>query len=279
MYILLLNYRAWQDTVLCLGALERLEYANRRVLVLDNASDNDSVAQIRAAFPATELVQLGRNLGFAGGNNVGIRQALDEGAEYIWLLNPDTLPEARALSAMVELARQDAQIGAVGSVLYEMENPLQVQAWGGGEVVLHWGLIRLLTHAQQAARLNYISGASLLLRRAALERAGLLDEGFFMYGEDADMGLRLLKTGFKLAVASQSRVLHRGGTSWHGSSLNADEQFAAYNTRLFRKHAPWPWLAVAGYGGFWLAEYSLRRRWDKIKALGRGIARGWRMPI
>ncbi len=278
-YILILNYRAWRDTVVCLEALEKLEYANYRVLVLDNASDNDSIIQLRTALPTVELVQLERNLGFAGGNNVGIRRALAEGAAYVWLLNPDTLPDARALTAMVERAEQDAQIGAVGSVLYEMDRPEQVQAWGGGEVVLPWGLIRLLTHWRQARRLNYISGASLLLRRAALERVGLLDEGFFMYGEDADMGLRLLKTGFKLAVASESRVLHKGGTSWQGSSLNSDEQFAAHNTRLFRKHAPWPWLAVAGYVGFWLAEYGLRRRWDKMRALWHGARRGWRMPI
>ncbi|GIW25884.1 glycosyltransferase family 2 protein [Meiothermus sp.] len=277
-YILILNYRAWQDTVACLGALEQLEYPNYRVLVLDNASDNDSVARIRAAFPGVEVLELERNLGFAGGNNVGIRRALAEGAAYVWLLNPDTLPDARALAAMVEQAQQDAQIGAVGSVLYEMNRPEQVQAWGGGEVVWPWGLIRLLNHPRQAARLTYLSGASLLLRRAALERVGLLDEGFFMYGEDADLGLRLLKSGFKLAVAAGSRVWHRGGTSWQGS-LSADEQFAAYNTRLLRKHAPWPWLAVLGYGSFWLAEYALRRRWDKIGALWRGIGRGWRLPI
>ncbi len=278
-YILILNYRAWPDTLACLRALETLEYTYHRVLVLDNASDNDSVAQIRAAFPAVELVQLEHNLGFAGGNNVGIRRALAEGAEYVWLLNPDTQPEAGALAAMVEQAEQDARVGAVGSVLYEMDRPEQVQAWGGGEVVLPWGLIRLLTHPAQAARLNYISGASLLLRRAALERVGLLDEGFFMFGEDADMGLRLLKAGFRLVVAPRSRVLHKGGTSWQGSSLNADEQFAAYNTRLFRKHAPWPWLAVTGYVGFWLAEYGLRRRWDKMAALWRGVRRGWRIPL
>lgn len=278
-YVLILNYRAWRDTVACLRALEHLLYPNYRVLVLDNASDNDSVAQIRAAFPGVEVMELECNLGFAGGNNVGIRRALAEGAAYVWLLNPDTLPDPGALAAMVEQARQDPQVGAVGSVLYEMDRPEQVQAWGGGEVVLPWGLIRLLNHPRQAARLNYISGASLLLLRAALERVGLLDEGFFMYGEDADMGLRLLKSGFKLAVAPGSRVLHRGGTSWQGFSLHSDEQFATYNTRLLRKHAPWPWLAVLGYGGFWLAEYALRRRWDKIGALWRGIGRGWRLPI
>lgn len=277
-YILILNYRVWRDTVACLGALEKLEYPNYRVLVLDNASDNDSVAQIRAAFPAVEVLELERNLGFAGGNNVGIRRALTEGAAYVWLLNPDTLPDARALAAMVEQAQQDVQIGAVGSVLYEMDRPEQVQAWGGGEVVLSWGLIRLLSHPRETPQLNYISGASLLLRREALERVGLLDEGFFMYGEDADMGLRLLKSGFRLAVAPRAQVWHKGGTSWNGS-LKADEHFAACNVRLFRKHAPWPGLAVAGYALFWLIEYSLRGRFDKVGALWRGLRRGWQLPL
>jgi len=193
-------------------------------------------------------------------------------------LNPDTIPEPEALSAMVDLAEQDPRIGAVGSVLLDMDNPQQVQAWGGGEVVLFWGLIRLLTHPRQAARLSYISGASLLIRRRALEQVGLLDEGFFMYGEDCDYGLRLRKAGFLLAVAPQARVRHKGGTSWQGS-LQADENFAAYNVRLFRKHAPWPRLAVAGYTLFWLIEYSLRGRFDKVGALWRGLWRGWQLPL
>ncbi|GIW30038.1 MAG: hypothetical protein KatS3mg071_0212 [Meiothermus sp.] len=277
-YILIVNYNAWPDTLACLRALEQLRYPNHRVLVLDNASNNDAVARLRAAFPHLELLELKRNLGFAGGNNVGIRRALAAGADYVWLLNPDTLPEAGALAAMVERAEQDTRIGAVGAVLYEMDNPQQVQAWGGGQVVLPWGLIRLLTHPRQAGRLNYISGASLLIRRAALERVGLLDEGFFMYGEDCDYGLRLTRAGFRLAVAEGARVLHKGGSSWSGS-LRSDETFAAYNVRLFRKHARWPLLAVAGYGLFWLLEYSLRGRFDKVGALGRGLRQGWRLPL
>lgn len=277
-YILIVNYNAWRDTLACLRALERLEYPNYRVLVLDNASNNDAVAQLRAAFPHLELIELERNLGFAGGSNVGIRWALAKGADYVWLLNPDTLPDAKALSAMVERAEQDAQIGAVGAVLYEMDKPERVQAWGGGEVVLPWGLIRLLTHPRQARRLRYISGACLLIRRTALERVGLLDEGFFMYGEDCDYGLRLARAGLQLAVADSARVLHKGGGSWSGN-LQADQTFAAHNVRLFRKHAPWPLLAVVGYGLFWLLEYSLRGRFDKVGALWRGLWQGWRLPL
>lgn len=244
-YVLVLNYRAWWDTLACLRALERLDYPRWRLLLLDNASDNDSVARIRAAFPEVRLVELERNLGFAGGNNLGIRQALAEGADYVWLLNPDAQPDPGALSAMVRLAEADPGLGAVGAVVCDMDRPERVQAWGGGEVVLKWGLIRLLSHPAQMPRLSYISGASLLIRRKALERVGLLDEGFFMYGEDCDYGLRLRKAGFRLGVAPGARVLHKGGTSW-SSSLAADENFAAYNVRLFSQACA---LAPVGCGG------------------------------
>ncbi len=278
-YVILLNYRAWWDTVACLEALSRCTYPNFRVLVLDNASDNESVEQIKQAFPLQEVRLLERNLGFAGGNNVGIRQALAEGADYVWLLNPDTLPAPEALAALVARAEQTPGVGAVGAVLYEMEKPGRIQAWGGGEVVRVWGLIRLLTHPRQQSRLDYISGASLLLPRAALERVGLLDEGFFMYGEDADLGLRLKRAGFRLEVAPEARVLHKGGTSWGPHRLASDEHFALANTRLLRKHAPWPLLAVGGYTLFWSLEYALCRRWASVKALWRGVQRGWRMPL
>ncbi|MCX7740938.1 MAG: glycosyltransferase family 2 protein, partial [Meiothermus sp.] len=269
---------AWWETAACLEALKRLDYPRFRLLVLDNASPNDSVERLREAFPGLELLPLPQNLGFAGGNNQGLRRALAEGAAYVWLLNPDTRPDPGALSAMVRLAEGDPKVGAVGAVIYEMERPERVQAWGGGEVVLNWGLIRLLTHPKQLPRLSYISGASLLIKREVLERVGFLDEGFFMYGEDCDYGLRLRKAGFRLAVASEARVLHKGGTSW-ASNLAADEHFAAHNVRLFRKHAPWPLLAVAGYALFWLAEYSLRGRFDKVGALFRGLRRGWQLPL
>jgi GT2 family glycosyltransferase len=180
---------------------------------------------------------------------------------------------------MVALAEAEPGLGAVGAVLYEMERPERIQAWGGGEVSLLWGQIRLLTAPDRLSRLSYISGASLLLRGAALRSVGLLDEGFFIYGEDVDLGLRMRRAGWRLGVASAARVWHRGGSSWGKDHTTADEHFAAYNTRLWRKHSPIPLLAVAGYTLFWTLEYSLRRRWASLAALWRGVRRGWRLPL
>jgi GT2 family glycosyltransferase len=114
-----------------LSSLEFLDYPDYKVIVVDNGSTDNSVAEIRKAHPQITLLETGRNLGFAGGNNVGIRYALEQGADYVWLLNNDTKADPHALTAMVEVAESDPRIGAVGSVLYYMDEPERVQAWGG----------------------------------------------------------------------------------------------------------------------------------------------------
>ncbi len=88
---ILLNWNGWRDTVECLKALKECRYRNLTIIVVDNGSTNDSVARIRAAHPDVLLLESGKNLGFAGGNNIGIRYALAQGAEYVWLLNNDTV--------------------------------------------------------------------------------------------------------------------------------------------------------------------------------------------
>ena len=97
-YVLVLNWNGWQDTVKCVYSLMSLTYKDYKVVVLDDASSNDSVTRIREAHPEVTLIETSANLGIAGGNNVGIRYALDQGAEYIWLLNNDTIVDPHSLS-------------------------------------------------------------------------------------------------------------------------------------------------------------------------------------
>src|ERR1700722_11537010 len=96
-----LNWNGWKDTVACLDALKKCTYPELTVLAVDNGSSDDSVDRIRAAHPSITLLETGANLGFAGGNNVGVRHALAQGADYLWLLNNDTEPAPDALSALV----------------------------------------------------------------------------------------------------------------------------------------------------------------------------------
>src|SRR5882762_1861997 len=133
-YVLVLNWNNWRNTNECLASLRGLDYEDYTVLALDNGSTDDSLQRIRERFPEVEIMELGENLGYAKGNNMGIRAALERGAEYVWILNNDTTVDPKALVAMVERAKVDSSVGAVGSVLFFMDRPHQVQAWGGGRV-------------------------------------------------------------------------------------------------------------------------------------------------
>jgi GT2 family glycosyltransferase len=242
--IILLNWNGWRDTLACLASLEKLDYSNYRVLVIDNASTDDSVTHIQTAYPDIPLIINDRNLGFGGGCNVGIVKAMEEGADYIWLLNNDTEVAPSALTAMVNVAGTDARIGAVGSVLYYMDAPGKVQAWGGGHVNFWLGLARNYDTHVPENRLHYLTGASLLLRREAQEQVGLFDEKFFMYWEDTDLGFRLRKKGWRLAVAEGSCIWHKESASLGKKSSLLVMYFNASAVLFFSKHAVLPVIPI-----------------------------------
>jgi GT2 family glycosyltransferase len=242
-YIVVLNWNGWRDTLACLASLKQQNYPNFQVLVIDNDSSDDSVREIRREQPSIELVQSGANLGFGGGCNVGIRLALERGADYVWLINSDATADPRALSALVRVAESDALLGSVGSVLYEVGKPDRVQLWGGGCVQLWTGQCH---HQRAAARIDFVSGASVLLRSAALKKVGLFDDArFFMYWEDADLALRLRKANWQLAVAQESRIWHKLSASLGQGSPTLDQHFTRSGVRFLRRYASIPMLSVS----------------------------------
>ena len=277
-YIIVLNWNNCRDTLICLNSLEKLNYPNYRLLVVDNGSDDDSVVCIRGAYPNLELIETGRNLGFAGGNNVGIRYALERGADYVWLLNNDTKVDPRALTAMVEAAESDSRIGAVGSVLYYMDEPERMQAWGGGWVSLLSGVTGHYKGPVDHGKLDYITGASLLIRASTLREVGYLDERYFMYWEDVDLCFRIRRQGWKLAVADQSFVFHREGAT-KGKGLNSKRIGWMYEGAaiFLSKYAPTPLISLAiGMGGRFVKSL-LRGDWlNACRAIKYSITYGLR---
>lgn len=272
--VILLNWNGWHDTLDCMASLERLDYPNREVLVVDNGSTDGSVERIRAAYPGVALVETGANLGYAGGNNAGIRLAVQRGADYVWVLNNDTLPDPCALQAMVALAEADPRVGVVGSVLYYADEPGRVQAYGGGRVDMTLGIARYLKGKEELGRLDYVTGASLLIRREALQRVGLLDDRFFMCWEDADYGFRARQAGYRLAVAAGSRVLHKESASLGKASRAMVVNYNASAFRFFGKHAARPWLPIAlGVGGR-LAKLLARGQPGAVSAVAEGCRLG-----
>lgn len=241
--VVVLNWNGWQDTLACLASLARLDYPDFRLLVVDNGSNDGSAAKISAAMPGVELLQTGANLGFGGGCNAGLRHALAGDAEYVWLVNSDATVDSRALSALVKVADQNPALGSVGSVLHEADKTGVIQLWGGGRVNLWLGLSR---HQISPGMPDFISGASVLLRRAALQEVGLFDDqAFFMYWEDTDLAFRLRVAGWQLAVADKSRIWHKESATLGKGSPLLDQYFTQSAVRFFRRHAPVPFIPIS----------------------------------
>lgn len=264
--VIVLNWNGWRDTVACVESLRRQRVRAAWIVVVDNASTDDSDEQLRALGPDVTFIQSGANLGFAGGNNVGIRWALAQGADAVWLLNNDATADEGALEALLETWRRRPAAGAIGTLIYEMARPDVLQCWGGGWINLWTGRAREYPHRVEEAAVDYVSGCSLFLPRAALERCGLLDEGFFMYFEDAELSLRYRKAGFSLAVAERARVFHKGG-----ASSSPGRRQLAWRTqsllRILKLHAPSFAASVGVSTALRGVSMVARRQWSQARAL------------
>jgi GT2 family glycosyltransferase len=268
---ILVNWNGWQDTVDCLDALKLNDYPNLKIIVVDNGSTNDSVSRIRAAHPDILLLESSKNLGFAGGNNIGMRYALSDKAEYVWLLNNDTKPAQDSLSKLVAKAGTDPKIAAVASVCYYADNPSVVQVWAGAKVNLWIGYARNFTEPQSDQSLDALYGASMLIARPALEQVGLLDEGFFHYWEETELSVRLRKAGWRLAAAPGSRILHKVGASTGGYNPVLDRYFTTSGLRILRLHSKIPHLAMLWFVTVRLARHAVRFKVTQCRSVYAGV--------
>lgn len=270
--VVLLNWNGWSDTSACLSSLRFLDYSNHEVLVVDNGSTDDSVARLHEFYPEVEVIEAGRNLGFAGGCNVGIERALALHADYIWLLNNDTLVEAGTLRALVAKAESDPNIGAVGSAIYSMLQPDRLQVWGGGYVNFWLGRSRHFERPVPDSKIEFLTGASLLIRRRAVEAVGLLDDEFFMYWEDGDYCFRLRAAGWKLGVAGEARIWHKESSSVGKASARMDAYFNASARRFFQKHGALPAVSLWTGVALSLGKRALTGDWERFNTLWVAVA-------
>jgi GT2 family glycosyltransferase len=273
-HIVLLNWNSWNDTAACLSSLEGLQYENWKVIVVDNGSTDDSASRIRERFGWAEVILTGKNLGFPRGCNVGIRRVLAESTDYVWLLNNDAIVDPRALDALVDKAESDSQIGAVGSAIYCMEEPTQLQAWGGGYVNFWIGRSRHFLKPVVDEKIQYIMGASLLIPRRALDAVGLLDEGIFLYWDDPDYCWRLRNAGWKLAVAGQSKIWHKGMSAWGRTNPRSDTFFNASAARFFTQYSPTPLLSLWVGTSLRIAKRLIEGDLKRAHAVWVGVTKG-----
>ncbi|MBI2069127.1 MAG: glycosyltransferase family 2 protein [Elusimicrobia bacterium] len=272
--VIVLNYNGSQDTIDCLESLKKSDYPDFEILIVDNASIDDSRATLSSwaaaqpfGAPAAVLLESTANKGYAGGNNIGIRRALERGADYVWVLNNDTVVEGNTLSALVAAAQENPAIGLAGAALYHHDQPKKPQALGGGFINPWFGTSRHETKTG-GKQLDYINGASILARASMIRQIGLLDERFFIYWEDADWSLRARQAGWALAWVPQARVRHKVGRTVNRGNLLADYHHALSGLLFFDKHAGqfFPWTRTAFLTGK-LAKRLLSARWDALEVV------------
>jgi GT2 family glycosyltransferase len=193
----------------CLAGLFNQDYDPREIIVVDNGSQEDVRGMVAGAYPQFRFIRIDRNLGFAGGYNRGIEAAH---GKYIAIINNDAIASPQWLSALIEVAEQDAQIGAVASIIADGNRPKVLDSCGVG-IALD-GMSRQLMRGQALPVITapkevlVPSGCACLFLADALEAVGLFDESFFAYCEDTDLGLRLRWAGFRIVVAPDARVTH-----------------------------------------------------------------------
>jgi len=214
--VVILTWQSRADIGICLEALERALGADfrRSTLVVDNASTDGTADFVAARFPDVELLRAERNLGFAGGNNLGIRRAIARGAEFVYLLNPDAVVSPGFLEPVLAEADLSQQVGAVQSLLVLAPDGRRIDSAGNVIHFLGFGYCDLHQRPVEAAPVEareilFASGAAVLLRVSALQEVGLFDERLFLYCEDLDLSWRLLLAGHEIRLAPRSVVLHR----------------------------------------------------------------------
>ena len=269
---IILNTNHRDDTLEALASLVGSDYSNHQIIVLDNASQDGSIKAIHQAFPDVQIIELEDNRGYAGNNNVGIRTALTQGADWVFVLNEDTILAPDCLSQLVEAGERESRIGIVGPMVYHHSDPGIIQS-AGGTMDSDWQASHLgqneTDHGQfdQPRPVDWVSGCAILARRKVIEQIGGLDERFFYYFEETEWCLRARRHGWIVWHVPQARLWHKGVQL----NYNPGPNVTYYSTRnrllmLSKHHAPInAWLVTWMFVLRTLTSWSIKPKWRSMK--------------
>lgn len=295
--VILVNFQGARDTANCLHSLYTCD-SSLRVVLVDNTPNDPDLPEVIANFPEIHLISSPENLGFGGGNNLGIKWAMSETeCEFIFIFNNDATVEKNTITMLECSLDNHPEVGMVTPRIVFMDNP-EVLWYGGGEVswlrgsAITPGILGASNTplALQAREVSFASGCALLIRRSVMAQLGGFDERFFMYEEDLELCLRAKALGWTIRYEPTAIVLHVGQASSRGNQefvgmlwpQNNNLPFYAYHlvrNRLINMH-----LHAKGHNrlifsfGFLLlltkktVHFAFHRRWDGISAM----LNGWR---
>jgi GT2 family glycosyltransferase len=247
-HVVVLSWNGRDDTLACLESLSRIERDDVAVICVDNGSTDGTAAAVRERHPGVILLETGANLGFSGGNNVGIRHALDAGAGWVLLVNNDATVDPGCIDAFEAAARANPRVGALGGKVLFAEPPDLV--WFAGQ--RFWprlGYSGRPTGYRRSDGPDYgavrevdrVVGAFMAVSRPAMDAVGLLDEALFAYVEDVEWCLRIRDAGFGVLIVPDARAWHRVSASTGGESSARSLYYGSRNTiAVVERHRPLP---------------------------------------
>lgn len=254
--IVILNWNNAPDTIGCIESVSKLNYPNFSILIVDNGSNDGSVACIRSKNPGIDILELETNIGYASGNNAGIKHAIEAEADYIFILNNDTLVSPDLLAELVAVLESRPKIGMVGPTMY-CTDPQGTLFAAGSKVLWNQGNIEHRGLFQPAKQFNkymmknepvdFIAGCGVLVSRRLIEVAGVLDPAYYLNYEDVEWGVRAWRYGFEVWYAPQAIMWHKVSAVL-GRGSPANTYYMTRNALLFfSRNGPtcFRWLPVS----------------------------------
>ena len=293
--VVLVNWNGGDLTLACVNSLKRGDVVPWKIVILDNASTDGSAEKLAENHPDVHLIRSDVNRGFTGGNNVAIRYLLDQGSDFVWVLNNDTVVDEACLRMLLEAMIQDPGLAACsGKILYT--NPPD-QIWYAGSTWNEWALTSPhrgrgeLDKGQydESEDVHFISGCCMLVRQSVFSAVGLFDEVFFAYCEDVDWCIRARRMGLRLRYIPRAVLWHEVSSSLRkmhknigGGTTSPYGLYLLFRNRIFiiRKHAHGAFRrSIAGAillmdVTYYVLGLVILRRWAKIRALLRGVRDG-----
>jgi GT2 family glycosyltransferase len=290
--IVILNWNSLEVTLDCLHSLLKVDYPNFEMVVVDNGSVDGSPAKLLEKVPEIRLIQNPTNLGFAGGCNVGMRDALHRGTDYILLLNNDTIVASDFLSQLVQVAESDEKIGAASPKVLFFDQPDRLNYAGGDHTF--WRLFPKVSGLRQLddgtydklREVSFLTGCAFLIKAEVVRKVGVMEEIYFHFYEDIEWSLRVLKAGFKTFYVPSAKIWHKEHYVTDKNQGNGFIEFnlARANMIFARKHVPlrlWPLKMpfFVAWMGYRTLVFSFRRDWQKVLSLYKGFWVGLLMKL
>lgn len=243
-YIVLLNYNTYEDTIECIKSLKNIDYPNYNIVIVDNNSNNNSQEIIQEYIKDYEniyFIQSGANLGFSGGNNIGIELALKNNADYVCLLNNDTIVEPDFLNPLVSNMENNKSIGITsGKIMYYDDKDIIWAAGGHIDDIKSIGCnggfnCKDCSTFDEKKEVTFLTGCLQLISKEVFYSIGMYEEEYFLYMEDSDFCMRAQLAGFKLLYVPESKIYHKVSSSTGGEESPIVSYYMNRNRLLFNK--------------------------------------------